>query len=201
MKTTVKARNVELSSRLRIQIDRKLRRLDRIAHPGAEASVELTANASRAAETANVAEVTLVSNGSVLRSTSSGPTLIAALDRLIDKLERQLIRARERPRSVRGRQSDQVEAVLAQAGSGAGTLPELELEPVPGLRGEPSVVKVKRFDMVPMFEEDAICRMEALGHAFFVFVNAEASGVCVVYRRSDGGYGLIEPIIEPQRRR
>lgn len=199
MKTTVNARNVELSSRLRIQIDRKLRRLDRIAHPGAEASVELTANASRAAETANVAEVTLVSNGSVLRSASSGPTLIVALDRLIDKLERQLIRARERPRSVRGRQSGQVEAVLAQAGSAAELLPEFE--PAPGPRGEPSLVKVKRFDMVPMFEEDAIARMDELGHAFFVFLNAEGGGVCVVYRRSAGGYGLIEPVIEPERRR
>jgi putative sigma-54 modulation protein len=199
MKTTVNARNVELSSRLRIQIDRKLRRLDRIAHPGAEASVELTANASRAAETANVAEVTLVSNGSVLRSASAGPTLIAAVDRLIDKLERQLIRARERPRSVRGRHSDEVEAVLAQAGSGVGALPELE--PAPPLRAEPSVVKVKRFDMVPMFEEDAIARMDELGHAFFVFLNAEGGGVCVVYRRSDGAYGLIEPIIQPERRR
>jgi len=197
MKTTVKARNVELSSRLRIQIDRKLRRLDRIAHPGAEASVELTANASRVTETANVAEVTLVSNGSVLRSASAGPTLIAALDRLIDKLERQLIRARERPRSVRGRHSDEAEAVLAQADSGIGKLPELELA---AARAEPSVVKVKRFDMVPMFEEDAIARMDELGHAFFVFLNAEGGGVCVVYRRADGGYGLIEPIIEPERR-
>src|ERR1700674_1395865 len=182
MKTTVKARNVELTSRLRIQIDRKLRRLDRIAHPGAEASVELTANASRVSETANVAEVTLVSNGSVLRSVSAGPTLIAALDRLVDKLERQLIRARERPRSVRGRHNDQVDAVLAEAGSGVGTLPELE--PAPPLQAEPSVVKVKRFDMVPMFEEDAIARMDELGHAFFVFLNAEGGGVCVVYRRS-----------------
>lgn len=199
MKTTVKARNVELSTRLRTQIDRKLRRLDRIAHPGAEASVELTANASRAAETANVAEVTLVSNGSVLRSASSGPTLIAAVDRLIDKLERQLIRARERPRSVRGRHSDQVEEVLAQADSGARPLPERE--PATELRAEPSVVKVKRFDMVPMFEEDAIARMDELGHAFFVFLNAEGGGVCVLYRRSDGGYGLIEPIVERERRR
>ena len=57
MKTTVKARNVELTGQLRSQIDRKLHRLDRIAHAEAEASIELTTHASRAAETANVAEV------------------------------------------------------------------------------------------------------------------------------------------------
>ena len=58
----------------------------------------------------------------------------------------------------------------------------------------PSVVRIKRFDMVPMFEEDAITRMEELGHAFFVFLNAENEGICVVYRRRDGTYGLIEPV-------
>jgi putative sigma-54 modulation protein len=199
MKTTVNARNVELSDRLRTQIDRKLQRLERIAHVDAEASLELFSNASRAAETANVAEVTLVSNGSVLRSASSGPTLIAALDRLIDKLERQLIRARERPRSVRVRHADQAQAVLDQAGSHAA--PRAKALPEAAPPGEPSVVKVKRFDMVPMFEEDAIGRMEELGHAFFVFLNAEGGGVCVVYRRSGGGYGMIEPIIEQERRR
>jgi putative sigma-54 modulation protein len=199
MKTTVNARNVELSDRLRSQIDRKLRRLDRISHPEAEASIELIANASRAAETANVAEVTLVSNGSVLRSASSGPTLIAALDRLIDKLERQITRARERPRSVRERHNGDAQAVLAEADSGAGLTASLDL--AEGTHPVPSLVKVKRFDMVPMFEEDAIARMEELGHAFFVFLNAEGDSICVVYRRSAGGYGLIEPIVGPERRR
>lgn len=197
MKTTVKSRNIELSSRLRGQIERKLRRLDRIAHEDAEASIELTANASRAAETSNTAEVTLLSNGSVLRSASSGPTLIAAVDRLLDKLERQLVRARQRPRAVRGRHASAAQAVLEEAGS----QPAMPEEAPAKSRGKPSVVKVKRFDMVPMFEEDAIARMEELGHAFFVFLNAESEGVCVVYRRSDGAYGMIEPIIAPERRR
>ncbi len=200
MKTTVKARNVELTGRLRSQIDRKLHRLDRIAHREAEASVQLTTHASRAAQTANVAEVTLVSaDGSVLRSTSSGPTLIAALDRLVDKLERQLIRARQRPRSVRERHADAAQAMLDQAGTDLDA--RSDAEPIAERSGEPSVVKIKRFNMVPMFEEDAIARMEELGHAFFVFLNAEGGGVCVVYRRSRGAYGLIEPIIEPRRRR
>jgi putative sigma-54 modulation protein len=59
----------------------------------------------------------------------------------------------------------------------------------------PSVVKIKRFDMQPMFEEDAIAQMEELGHAFFVFLSAETEEIAVVYRRSDGSYGLIEPVL------
>jgi putative sigma-54 modulation protein len=46
-----------------------------------------------------------------------------------------------------------------------------------------------------MFEEDAVARMEELGHAFFVFVNAEDERVAILYRRSDGDYGLIEPAV------
>jgi putative sigma-54 modulation protein len=56
-------------------------------------------------------------------------------------------------------------------------------------------VKVKRFAIEPMFEEDAVTRMEELGHAFFIFVNAENERLGVLYRRHDGRYGLIEPVI------
>ena len=73
MRTTVKARNVELTGRLRSQIDRKLHRLERVAHPDADATVELIVNASRASETSHVAEVSLVNNGTVLRSVAAGP--------------------------------------------------------------------------------------------------------------------------------
>jgi putative sigma-54 modulation protein len=196
MRTTVKARNFELTDLLRSQIERKLRRLDRIAHADAEANVELITHASRASETANSAEVTLVSNGSLMRSAATGPTMIAALDGLIDKLERQVVRARERPRSVRERRADETHEVLVREASGSTGPVEAESEDAAG----PSVMKVKRFDMVPMFEEDAIGRMEELGHAFFVFLNAETNSICVVYRRSGSGYGLIEPVTPPAGR-
>ena len=197
MKTNLTARNLELTDRLRNEIERKLRRLDRMLHPDAEASVELIAKASHSAESAHVAEVTLVSNGHVLRSTSAGATPIAAFDVVLDKLERQVVRSKERPRSVRERHNDEVESVLHREalgtidpeGSGAGA------------DGRPSVVKIKRFDMQPLFEEDAITQMEELGHAFFVFLNAESEQVAVLYRRRDGSYGLIEPVLGNGRSR
>jgi putative sigma-54 modulation protein len=52
--------------------------------------------------------------------------------------------------------------------------------------------------MVPMFPEDAMARMDELGHAFFVFLNAETKRVSVVYRRTDGGHGLIDPVVRPR---
>jgi putative sigma-54 modulation protein len=190
VKTTVKARNLELTERLRNQIARKLRRLDRVAHPDAEATVELIAHASHATAASHVAEVTLHTNGSIVRSVSAGPTMIAAIDTLIDKLERQVVPTKTRQRRVRESDHDEASAELAREARGSGaTDPEAESPP------EPSVVRIKRFDMVPMFEEDAIAQMNELGHAFFVFLNAENERICVVYARNDGTYGLIEPVV------
>lgn len=185
MKTNLTARNLELTDRLRSQVERKLRRLDRITHEMAEADVELIARASHAADSAQVAEVTLRNNGDVLRSTAAGSTPIAALDVVLDKLERQVVRTKERPRSVRERHSEEVASVLHREALGT-------IEP--DARRGPSVVKTKRFDMQPMFEEDAITQMEELGHAFFVFLDAETEQVAVLYRRTDGNYGLIQPV-------
>jgi putative sigma-54 modulation protein len=187
LKTTLTGRNLELTDRLRTQIERKLRRLDRLAHQGAEADVELITNASHAADSAQVAEVTLRNNGSVLRSSASGPSPIAALDVVVDKLERQLVRTKERPRSVRERQAVEVVSVLER---------EAVASVDTAAADRPSVVKTKRFDMQPMFEEDAIAQMEDLGHAFFVFLDAETDEVSVVYRRTDGAYGVIQPVID-----
>jgi putative sigma-54 modulation protein len=193
VKTSLTARNLELSDRLRSQIERKLRRLDRITHDMAEAEVELIANASHATDNAQVAEVTLRNNGDILRSSASGATPIAALDIVVDKLERQLVRTKEKPGSIRKRHADEVESVLHREALGT-------IEPSAGRSdgdGDgPSVVKIKRFDMQPMFEEDAIAQMEELGHAFFVFLDAETEEVAVLYRRSDGNYGVIQPVLD-----
>lgn len=182
MRTNLNARNLELSPQLRAQIDRRLRRLERLLRPDAEIALELRANVSHVADAAQQAEIAVVEHGTVVRSAASAATTLAAVDAVLDKLERQVVRARQRHRPMRGR-----------------VLPDPGPEPGPVSPPEPAstrVVKLKRMHMVPMFEEDAILRMNELGHAFFVFLNAETRHVCVVYRRSAGGYGLIEPQVE-----
>lgn len=194
MKTNLTARNLELSDRLRSQVEHKLKRLDRITHDLAEADVELIAKASHAADSAQVAEVTLRNNGDVLRSTAAGSTPIAALDIVLDKLERQVVRSKEKPGSLRKRHADEVESVLHREALGT-------IDPSSKADEAPAIVKLKRFDMQPMFPEDAISQMEDLGHAFFVFLNAESEDVAVLYRRRNGSYGLIEPVIGPVNRK
>lgn len=181
MKTTLHARHLELDAPLRARIERKLQRLDRIAETPAHATVELTARASRAADVAHAASITLVSRGAMLRSSAAAATPMAAVDAVLDKLERQVVRARQRVRESRRSSTASVAAPAATAAT--------EREPAT------EVVEITRLDMVPMFGEDAITRMDELGHAFFVFLNAETNRVSVVYRRADGGHGLIDPVV------
>ncbi len=60
---------------------------------------------------------------------------------------------------------------------------------------ERRIVKSKRFAIEPMFEEDALTRMEELGHQFFVYVDAQSERVQILYRRQDGNFGMIEPVV------
>jgi putative sigma-54 modulation protein len=182
VKTTLHARHLELDQRLKARIERKLQRLDRVADAPAHATVELTAKASRAADAAHVAEITLVTNGATMRSTSAAATPMAAVDAVIDKLERQVVRAKERIRDARRVPPPMPTGAAAGLGG-------------PGSREAGAVVEITRVDMVPMFPEDAIARMDELGHAFFVFLNAQTQRVSVVYRRAGGGHGLIDPIV------
>jgi len=180
---------MELSNRLRTQIEQKLRRLERTTNDDAEVSIELIANASHAADESHIAEVQLRNNGTTVRSRAAGATPIAALDVVLDKIERQIVRMKERPRSVRERATDEVNVVMRREAAGT-----VEVLPPPDEPG-PTIVKIKRFNMTPMFDEDAITQLEESGHAFFVFLDAETNEVSVVYRRSDGNYGVIQPVI------
>jgi len=102
---------------------------------------------------------------------------------VLDKIERRAVDFRETSR-VR-KSPDTVRGAGAGAGSGAGDADDVRSR----------ITKVKRFNIEPMFEEDAVARMEELGHSFFVFVNAENERVAILYRRREGGYGLIEPVL------
>jgi putative sigma-54 modulation protein len=183
VQTTLHLRNLELDSRLRARIERKLQRLDRIADAPAHATVELTARASRAADSAHAAVITLVSRGTSVRSSATAATPMAAVDAVLDKLERQVVRTRERVRESRRIPSARRTAAA----------------PARGGAEEREVVEITRVDMVPMFTEDAVSRLEELGDAFFVFLNAETRRVNVVYRRANGGHGLLDPVVRRGR--
>ena len=173
-----------IDERIRARVARKLQRLDRVVDPEAFASVELSAQASRAAGRTYGAEITLAAGGTTIRSAAAGATLMAAVDAVLDKLERQVVRAKERLRVSR-----RVPTQTARGGTVAAA-------PPPSGPGEATeIVELLRVDMEPMFAEDAVTRMDEIGQAFFVFLNAQTGRIGVVYRRAAGGYGLIDPVV------
>jgi putative sigma-54 modulation protein len=168
-------------------VEQKLRRLERMLDDRSEVSVEFREEGVRNAAEAYIVEVTLVIDGRTVRSEWSGSTYRAAVDEVIDRLERRTVEHKQRPRD-RARSTD------GRPGAVSGSDQDATEDP----SDEARVVKVKRFAIEPMFEEDAVSRMEELGHSFFVFVNAENERLGILYRRRDGRYGLIEPSIPGQ---
>ncbi|CAN5753528.1 ribosome-associated translation inhibitor RaiA [soil metagenome] len=186
MRYTIRGKNLDVPTRDRNYAETKLSRLERLLDDRSEAVVELSTESHRSTDTSHSVDVTLVVNGRTLRGTASAASHRAAIDQVLDKLERQAVSHKDKPlvrrRAASRRQA--LAAVEADEGSSDGSSDE-----------QPQVVKTKRFAIEPMFEEDAVARMEELGHSFFIFVNAENEGLAVLYRRRDGDYGLIEPLI------
>jgi putative sigma-54 modulation protein len=185
MRTTVKGKNYDVSDRDRSYAEAKLRRLERMLDDRSEAIVELSREDHRSVEKSRIADVSLVIDGQPLHGHAAGPTHRAALDDVIDKLERRAVSHKSKPVDRRRQAGRQSAAKLTEGVDATDASDD----------GRPRVVKVKRFAIEPMFEEDAVARMEELGHTFFIFVNAENEQVAVLYRRADGDYGLIEPAI------
>jgi putative sigma-54 modulation protein len=185
VRTIVKGKNFEVPEPVREYAERKVGRLGRLLDDRSDATVELSVEAHRSVQDSHIVDVTLVIDGQTLRSSATAATHKAGIDDVLDKIERRAVdhretsRVRKSPETVRG-------------GGRAGVA---ERRRTPPEHESTRVVKVKRFAIEPMFEEDAVARMDELGHAFFVFVNAENERVAILYRRREGDYGLIEPVV------
>jgi putative sigma-54 modulation protein len=190
VRTIVTGKNIDVADSVRQYAERKMRRLERLLDDRTDAVVELSREQHRSAADSQIAEVTLIVDGQTLRSHASGPTHQACLDVVVDRLERQAVDAREKPRDRTRPEEARALKISAEA-TGTGSA-QSALEPG---AASSRIVKTKRFAIEPMFEEDALARMNELGHEFFIFVNAETERLCVLYRRAGGDYGLIEPVI------
>jgi putative sigma-54 modulation protein len=182
VRTIVKGKNLDVQESVRRYAERKLRRVERVVEEPTDAIVELSVEHHRNAADSHIVDVSLVIDGRTVRGRAAGLTHEAGIDAVVDKLERRATDAKTR--RVVPRRTGEAAAIERRLADGTAS-------------ADPTgqVVKVKNFDIEPMFEEDAITRMEEMGHSFFVFVNAEGERVNVLYRRSAGDYGLIDPVI------
>lgn len=171
-------RNIEITDAIRAYLERKMERLDRYFDRIVDAKVVLSLAESPHVERRARTEIQVNVPGGVIRAEESDPDLYTAIDRAVDLMERQLKRFKSRIEEGRRLESVRLAAPVA-------VVEEVVAEPI--------IERVKTFTLKPMDPEDAALQMEALGHSFFVFRNAESETVNVIYRRNNGNYGLIVP--------
>jgi putative sigma-54 modulation protein len=175
----VKGRHVEVSSALEEYAEKKLQKVGRHLHEPIEIELELIAERNPAMGATQVAEATVWANGHILRAREQSQDLKASIDLMVDKLERQAKKLHDK----------RLHKPAHKTTHGAQNATEERTEDMT----EPLIVKVKQFALKPMSSEEAILQLDLLGHAFFVFRNADTMEVNVLYKRRDGKYGLIEP--------
>ena len=193
MNIIVAGRNVEVSEALRTRVTEKVERLahhfERVQKVQALLRVEPHPGRNQ------IVEVTLWGDGVVLRGEEASQDMYASIDRVVNKLDKQISKFRsrviKRRRVMAGRRKQQA-AAAADAALRAGLLSEQPRDGESG-RAPVQIHRRKRFEMKPTPPDEAAVQMELLGHAFFMFRNSETLEINVVYRRADGRYGLIEP--------
>lgn len=177
MRISISAKNLEISDYLRDLTEKKVSKLERYFPQDTEAQVTLSVERSR-----HIVEVTIPCEGGIIRAEEVTGDMYASIDNVLDKIEKQILRHRTRlEKSLRSGAfrfeqplySDSYDEFDEEAG--------------------PRIVRVKRFNIKPMSEEEAMLQLELLGHSFYVFENADTNCINVLYKRKDGNYGLIEP--------
>ena len=183
-KVDIQTRNMELTDRIHDYVSKKVEKLDRHLPQIEDIRIELTYfKSARSTTDRYTAEITARGKNLLLRAEERSDDLRIAYDAALDKIDRQT--ERHKGKHHRGRGDGRSAADVAE--------PIIDEE-----TGElsPLVARRKKFELVPMTEDEALVQMRELGHDnFFVFYNAETSKINVLYRRRNGSYGLIEPIL------
>ena len=181
MEMIVKGRHMEVTDALRAYAEEKIGRISKYFDKIIKIEIAFIDEKNPSIEKSKTIEVTVFPKGPILRAKESSTDMYASIDMVVDKLERQIKRYKNKlSKSAKG---------SPKPGEMSAALVAVEDE----FEG-PRIVKVKQIAVKPMDAEEATQQMELLGHDFFVFTNADTDEVNVVYRRRDHNYGLIEPI-------
>ncbi len=173
MKIIITGKNIEITEGLKTAVEDKIGKLDKYFSEDTVAKVLLSVERDR-----QKVEVTIPMKGNIIRSEQVSNDMYVSIDLVKEIVERQLKKYRKK---------------LTDKKQNALSFSQAFLENNEAEEEEIKIVKTKRFDIKPMYPEDACIQMELLGHDFFVFCNAETDQVNVVYKRKGNSYGLIEP--------
>ena len=173
MKFIIIGKNIEVTPGLKSAVEEKLGKLERYFNPDTEVHVTLSVE-----KESQKIEVTIPVKGNIIRSEQVSNDMYVSIDQVEEIIERQLKKYKNKltnhKQNVAYFKQDYIEKDF---------MDDHEIK----------IIRTKKFDIKPMYPEDACVQMELLGHNFFVFNNAETESICVVYKRKGNTYGLIEP--------
>lgn len=171
MKITTIGRKCTIRDSFKDHAEKKLKKVDRFFGDSAEAKITATVE-----KNCQIVEITVLNNGMVFRSQERAENMNDALDLCVDSLIRQI-------RKNKTRLEKKIREVSFDDFIEYDSIEEDEFE----------IIRIKSIDLRPETVDEAILKMNLVGHKFYMFLNAENGKVCVVYVRNDGGYGLLEP--------
>ena len=174
MRIKITGRNIELTEGLKAAVEDKLNKLEKYFTPDTEVNVTLSVEKER-----QKVEVTIPMKGSYIRSEQVSSDMYVSIDLVEEVIERQLKKYRTK--------------LVTKQQNAAAVFKQDFLDEKSEDDEEIKIIRTKKFDMKPMYPEDACVQMELTGHDFFVFRNAETDEVNVVYKRKGNTFGLIEP--------
>ena len=174
MKFVIIGKNIDVTEGLKSAVEDKIGKLEKYFNPDTEVHVTLSVEKDR-----QKIEVTIPVKGSVIRSEQISNDMYVSIDLVEEIIERQLKKYKNKITDAHHNASSDFNQEYIDR--------DYEDD------DEIQIIRSKKFDIKPMYPEDACVQMELLGHDYFVFRSAETDEVNVVYKRKDGTFGLIEP--------
>ncbi len=174
MQTDITFKNIDSSDALRDYSSKRLSKLDKYLDRPTEVHVVLSVEKRR-----HKADVTVNADGVLINAVEITEDMYSAIDMVIDKLERQIKKHKEKLQGKKG----QTKAIF----EGEGT------EGVEA--GQPRIVYERDYFVKPMSVEEAVLQMEMTPHDFIIFQNTTSNQINLIYKRQDGDLGLVEPLI------
>lgn len=172
MKIQIAARNTTVRDSFKKSLEKKLSKLDRFFEEDVAAKVTVTHEGGR-----ETVEVSIQSSGIMFRAEKTTQDRLDSLDVVVDALFRQIVKNKSK-----------LEKRLRKTAFEPGYDNDYI-----GAEEDFQIVRSKRFNVKPMDVEEAILQMNLVGHNFYMFRNSDNGEVCVVYKRKDGNYGVLEP--------
>ncbi|MBR4529899.1 MAG: ribosome-associated translation inhibitor RaiA [Lachnospiraceae bacterium] len=174
MQFIITGRNIDITPGLRSAVEDKIGRLEKYFTPDTVVNVTLTVDKER-----HKIEITIPVKGSIIRSEQVSNDMYVSIDLAQEIIERQLKKYKSK--------------LIDKHQQAATSFKKEYIDNDFFEEEEIRIERVKKFDIKPMYAEDAAVQMELLGHSFYIFVNAETGETNVIYKRKGNSYGLIEP--------